>query len=781
MAHDSSRMQRCITYLLLALASIGVDLAVNDVQVIIIPMLLSTAWILMALFMNLILSTPVNPHKSPPFKAIIMVLVFFMAPFCLEPLCRKLFSIGYPLEVQMVFGLRNAGLALAACSGWLVCMRTAVAISFFLILFTAIMTDDQFVYIILVLYFLLACVWLALNSVIHIEVNQVDIINMRIEKKCNNKLLQFPWLTLLLLFMLCATPFLAFISPNRVVLHLGELISTSGGTGDTDPFARYGTGDGPNEIAGDRAHSAGIVDSNKLIEDNNSALIDAISDLYGPPHKPHENYEQMVAAGWMDVIQFHGKLPENLRPSRIFDTSRKGPQRDLNPQVHKARSLFEVEGRTPLHIRALVFDRFESGRWREARKPSAHMIDTDGNDWMYPSFYRSSDWYTATDSHRIKVASIKDNFLPTPSLLKRFRINKVNHPRYYDWIYDGVLSLARRQTVPSGIIIHTECHTINTQHLPETIFSWLPSKYVGNSDVVAHTFDIPSDIKKLAEEWAGNLSRGWPQIEAIISRLRNEYQLDMFSSPPSHHPHPVMWFLTESRRGPDYLFATSAALLLHELNYTTRFCIGYYASPSDYDPESDHTPVRMTNLHAWAEVRLRDGHWLVIEASPGYETLPPKLSLTERFFQTLLSCVLWIRYNSAFLITGLLISIIIFRKRCELLDMYVVFLWRICPGHDWRAVIRRTVLILERRARWIGIQRSPHLTRYSWLKHISLVGAKHDVDKFSIMVNWADYAPDVTPPWSKVDVLSTCRHIISDMSIRRWRYAIHSMSSKIGA
>ena len=59
---------------------------------------------------------------------------------------------------------------------------------------------------------------------------------------------------------------------------------TSGGTGDYDPFARYGVGDGPEETAGDNAQAAGMVETDKMIEDNLSwAPYTQLANLTGRP------------------------------------------------------------------------------------------------------------------------------------------------------------------------------------------------------------------------------------------------------------------------------------------------------------------------------------------------------------------------------------------------------------------------------------------------------------------------------------------------------------------
>jgi transglutaminase-like putative cysteine protease len=498
--------------------------------------------------------------------------------------------------------------------------------------------------------------------------------------------------------------------------------------------------------------------------------------MYGPPLKPPKDQERMVAAGKVDVIENHGKLPDNRRPSRDFDTGRKGPKTDKKPDSQAARGLFEVDGRTPLHIRLVVYERYDADekRWIEARKPGSKLIEPDGGDWMrLGQFKASADWYREDERHKLKAADMTDNTIPTPALLTRFRINKVDKPDYYEWDYDGVLALAGRKRTPPGVTVSTNCRTLDPVRIPDSAFS-----RAGQTGGTAPEFgEVPAafrgDIDRLAREWAGDLPRGWPQIEAVVTKLRSEYTFDPTAAAPPDHPVPVVWFLTESRRGPDYLFATATALLLRSLDYPARVCLGYYASPDAYDPETAHTPVRKTDLHFWTEVRLHDGHWMVIEPTPGYEVLGPKLPLIERIGQALVAIAAWVWRHVVELVVVLAVLVVIWVRRRELFDAVAVRLWRWWPGRTWRERVQRAVRVLERRGRWAGRARAARQTTFSWLRGVQPQGVDGDSDfgRLTRMAEWAAYGPDVPPPWSDADVLVVCRSVLDRWPLRRWREA----------
>ncbi|QJW97046.1 transglutaminase domain-containing protein [Frigoriglobus tundricola] len=770
MAPELSRLVRRVTFLLLVLASAAVEIAAVDTRPVAVSLGRAAGWVVAAAVVGLLVPVPADPRRNPPPWVFLILLGLAAAPFGVEPLGRNWTGGGgAPLEIQLVFGLRNIGLGLAACGGWLLCLRTAAVVSLFLTLFSAAMTNHPAVKVILALYagaggvWLMLVYWTGLRGAFVAPERTVTI-------EVLNERARVPWAALLLLLVAVgATGAVAVVGPKRAAFVLGELVPTSGGTGGTDPFARYGVGDGPEETAGDNARAAGMVETDKMIEDNRNALIDAVSDMsYGPPHKPSKEQERMVAGGPAEVIQNHGKLPDNRRPSREFDTSRKGPTGARKPESRAARGLFEVEGRTPLHVRVIAYDRYDAarGRWVEDRKPPQKRIEPDGGDWMrLDRFKEPADWYGGDERHRLKVADLKDNLVPTPALLTRFRINKVDKPDYYEWDSDGVLALAGRKRTPPGVIVTTDCRTLAPARLPESAFGRAP-------EVGAVPDALRHEIDGIARAWAGDRPRGWPQIEAVLTKLRTAYALDRAAAVPADHPAPVLWFLTESRRGPDYLFATAAALLLRALDYPTRVCLGYYAAPDAYDPETAHTPVRKTDLHTWAELRISDGHWMVIEPTPGYDVLGPKLALSERARHALAAGAAWVGAHGVELLLAALAAAIAWVRRRHIYDASVVWVWHWWPGRTWRDHVRRTVRVLERRGRWAGRPRDERQTTGAWLRRAGAQSARpDDFDRLAVLAEWAAYAPEVPPPWSEGDVRNVCRRALEGWPLWRWREA----------
>jgi len=765
MVPEMSRLVRRVAFLLVILSAAAVEIAAIDTRPVAASLGMASVGIALAVVSGWFVRVPTDPRSHPPKWVFVILFALAAAPFAVEPLRRDWTGDGYPFELQMVFGLRNVGLGLAAAGGWFLCLRLACVVSLFLILFAAAMTNHPAVMVILGLYTVVGSFWLVLAywtglKAVFVAPERAVAVELLAERQ------RIPWAGLVLLVLTVAGGVaLALVGPKRAAYALGELMPTSGGTGETDPFARYGVGDGPEETAGDDAKAAGMVETDKMIEDNKNSLIDAVSDMYGPPHKPPKDQERMVAAGKVDVIEFHGKLPDNRRPSRDFDTARKGPKGDKKPESHKARGLFEVEGRTPLHVRLVSYESYDvtDKRWTEARKPGGKSIEAEGGDWMRVGHFReTAGWYLNDERHKLKAADLKENLVPTPSMLTRFRINKVDKPDYYEWDYEGVLALAGRKKTPPGVIVTTDCRTLDPVRLPETAFAWTGTPG-GTAAILGEVPEsIRPQVEQLARAWAGNLPRGWLQIDAVLTKLRSEYTLERTAAAPRNHPAPVLWFLTESHAGPDYLFASAAALLLRSLDYPTRVCLGYYAAPEAYDPETAHTPVKATDLHIWAEVRLADGHWLVVEPTPGYDVLGPNLPFAERILNALAAVAAWAWRHSIEM--GLLLAALVgvLVRRRELIDAVAVRVWVWFPGRTWRDQVRRAIAVLERRGRWAGKPRSHRQTAPAWLgTKLTQSGTDADLDRLAQMAEWAAYAPASPPPWPDAEVLTVCRRVLA--------------------
>lgn len=768
MAPEISRALQRVTFVLLALAVLAVEVAAVDTRPVGQSFGLAAGWIVAAAVLARVrgpadLSRQADWHK-PPGWVYLLVLALAAAPFAVEPLRRAVTGDGYPLELQMVFGLRNVGLGLAACAGWVLCLRLACVVSLFLVLFAAAMTNHSAVLVILGLYTAVGSVWLmlaywgGLRSVLVAAGSETSVeVQARSER--------LPWVSLFVTVGLVGVVLgLIAIGPARAARTLGEWMPTSGGTGDYDPFARSGVNDGDEETSGDNAQSTGTTRADSFLNSPLPSLYDVVSDLYGPPCKSHA-HERAIALETDKAREAGARPPDSLRPNREFPTARQGSQKPNAPKDRLARAIFEVEGRAPLHVRVVAFDRFDGQAWHEAPMtgPRALIEKEPDSNWMRIDG-RVAPVFARPEVYTFKLTAPEGSFVPSPPNLARFRIGRVNRADFFGWGQDRVLKFAERKA-PSGISVETERRTVDPRKLREIEFP--EPLRCERFDYDALPPDLDPRVPALVREWTADRPRGWPQIAAVVARLRADYTPDRAYPTPNDCTDPLAHFLFDSKCGADYQFASAAAVLLRALGYTTRLVSGFYVHPDHYDPETRHTPVVKEDLHFWTEVMLPGGDWLVIEPTPGYEVPGPNLPLSERISEVVRVAADWVIAHALALGFGLLVALGGWIRRRELLDALAVRRWRWFPARTWAEQVRGAVRVLERRGRWAGNARPAGRSAPAWLRTTAQGDA--ELVRLAQLAEWAYYAPETPPPWPAGDARAGCRAALDTWTLKRWR------------
>ncbi|MDP1797092.1 MAG: transglutaminase-like domain-containing protein [Planctomycetaceae bacterium] len=257
------------------------------------------------------------------------------------------------------------------------------------------------------------------------------------------------------------------------------------------------------------------------------------------------------------------------------------------------------------------------------------------------------------------------------------------------------------------------------------------------------------------------MPRGHQQVAAITQHLRTKYRIDPAARPPDDVMCPVAHFLFDSHQGPDYQFATAAALLLRSLDYSTRLVGGFYASPERYDAKKQHTPVVAADTHVWVEVHLSGHQWLTVEPTPGYEVLGPPPELTERVWMAAVTVAGWV-YAQAWplaIVAGFLFTGWWWRHAIILFTVWVW--WTYFPAHQPRQRILQTIWLLDLQGRLRGAPRPPGCPPGRWLYHwlhtrdISSI----TLTELSRLADWACFAPEnVTVPIR--DWTAVCRNVV---------------------
>jgi hypothetical protein len=769
MAPELSRLVRQFTFALLVLAAAATEIAAVDTRSVWTSVGIAVVWVGLAAALGWLVPLPPDGRRPPPRFAFLLLLALTVAPFIVEPLRRRWTGTGYPLELQMVFALRNLGLGLAACAAWVLCLRLACVVSLFLMLFAVTMTDHPAVMILLGIYSATGSVWLMLvywTGLRRFFVASDTAVTLEVQPGRE----QLPWLAVFVVVGLvgCVLGLIA-VGPQRAACALGEWLPTSGGTGGYDPFARGGINDGDDEVRGNNPRSTGMVETDQFLDTPLPSLYDISNDLYGEPFKVMDRERAIPLDGQTKARESNKPPPDNQRPNREFPTARRGPKHPRDPTNRAARALFEVEGRTPLHVRVTAFDAFDGVSWQEAPlSVNACLLDKDRDSfWMKVQQHQLAPVFAENEDHRFKITSSLGSLVPAPPHLIRFRVGRVNRANFFAWGPERILRMAERKT-PSGIIVETESRTVDPRKLGDLQF---PSDRLRYSAVPAN---LHHDVSALAHQWADGQPRGWPQITAIIQHLRTEYVHDSAAHTPEGCEDPLADFLLRARRGADYQFATAAVVLLQVLGYPTRLVRGFYVAPEHYDAVTRHTPVVADDLHFWAEITLPSGDWLVVEPTPSYEVLRPAMPWSERVLAALLAVASWFQEHGVGVSVCLVSFAVVGWKRLVLLDVVAVGLLRLFPGQSWQCRVRRVLWLLERRGRWAGRPRPASQTPSTWLRALLPAGtdSHSDLKLLTLMAEWSAYAADPRPPWPVPTVQHVCRRVLDEWTLNRWRTVV---------
>jgi hypothetical protein len=565
------------------------------------------------------------------------------------------------------------------------------------------------------------------------------------------------------------------VGSSRTATALAGLMPTSGGTDWSDPDARSGVGDGDNEVsASEHPQSVGFTESEVYLETDRPSLYDSFSETYGEPFKK-EKHERMIAVAPSDVGEQKERPAENLQAGRQFPLSRRPPsQAPRRPGDRRAKAVFYVKGPTPLHVPLAAYDRFDGIAWSEERSSARHLpLEPGGGAWFRMGTPRPPI-FGGPVSHQIKVGTLESSPLPVPAHVARFRVGSVNREDFFGWSQEGIMKMTGR-TVPAGTVIETEALTVDPARLAESP-PREPSRAVTDRYATFETgYSVDPAVDTLGTSWTAGLPRGWPQVDAVVTSLRRDYVLDRSATAPPDCTDAAGYFLLESRRGPDYQFATAAAVVLRSLDYAVRVVSGFYAPPEKYDPRTHHTHVERDDVHFWAEVQLASGTWVAIEPTPGYRLMDPVIPWGERIAGLFLAA--WRRLSDHPFLAGTvaLALLAFYRLRRDILDGMRTLAWRVTSRRAARRHVIQTLRLVEGRARWAGRPRTSAQTPGRWCRAVASAESaelRGELERLVRLADWAVHAPDgpgARPLWADHEIHATCRRAVRAWTLRRFR------------
>jgi len=682
-------------------------------------------------------------HESP----VIMPMLIVVASLSLicEPFQRLMLGTGHPFEILIMHSSCNLMLALAVCGFRMSFQRLAALIAVFLTIFCCTISSAPGLIPLVILFSIAAIAWLVAAW--------WETVDRRIVE-AEQKRMPLRWLAvgvaMPLLILVTADSF----GSNTVTTALRGFMPSSGGAGEYSEFSRGGVNDGDALVAGDEnIRSFAPLDDAPFLDSDKPSLYDVFNDTYDDAKVNRNQVERAISLPADMLKHIHQLMAEAKQAGREFSLQRTEKKSDSR-RIHdlNTKAIFYVAGRTPLHLRMQVYELFDGVDWSPSPEKASDFVatirKTNDRDWLkIPQPGESLDVFSGTATHSIKVANIDGNTIPLPAHPVGVSIDKVDRADMYQVDANGLVSLSRK-SIPSMVPVSVVSHCVDWASLSDnTGLSVIRRTEVTSMDSINVMLPSGQDIERiraLAEEWTSGLPRGWKQVDAIRSRLRAGYVLDR-SSHASSDASALQQFLIDTRRGPEYLFASSAAVMLRTLGYQARLVSGFYARPEKYDSHKRHTVVEASDAHFWCEVFVGSGTWLAVEASPGYALLSPPLGILERlavlvqlFWNACVEHRFWIG-SAAVLLTCVFVS------RRTIQNALLTLRWRLTDSTTPERKAISLAVLIDHRLRLTGLERNAGTTLKRWARQEELKPVRNELSRVAEMADQAAFgcpAPD---------------------------------------
>ncbi|MFK7822041.1 MAG: transglutaminase-like domain-containing protein [Planctomycetaceae bacterium] len=665
----------------------------------------------------------------------ILVMTIVLSLLC-EPIQRTWFGTGHPFELLVMHCQSNLMLAIATCSFRRSYRQLCALLSLFLVIFCLTKSSSGLILSLFVVYSIVAIIWLIASHWAQVSRRAISDSKRR------------------------SSP-LSWVFALPVIVGLGLLLSSdqgkaatdsvdgfmpsSGGSHDHHDHAHGGVKDGDALVAGeDNIQSFGPIEDAPFADDDKPSLYDAFNDTYDEPVVIKKT-DRAIAIPPEDVREIEERIAKSRQAGREFSTIRRrdetkvGRIKDLNSQA-----LFYVAGRTPVHFRMTTYDIFDGVDWfpsePELVDRSMKMVHAGDRDWMRVTPGRGvHDVFSHRETHAVKVINLKGNVIPTPPHADAISIELVDRLDMFKAWDNGLMGLDRNN-LPEMTAIQIGSDRIDPARLQDGFtVVWIP-----RSRTVTTALPKNSDskrIKELATKWTAGFKRGPDVINCICEKLRARCELDRDAHVSSDADSPVSEFLFETRRGPEYMFATAAALLLRSQGYPTRLVGGFYARPEKYQARKRHTPVHTADAHFWCEVELGGDRWLTVEPSPGYEVLTPPPGLLARLRLTAVASIDFVRRHIWMSLAAFIAAMYAFIRRKLLIDSVRTAFWRLSRPSDNRNFALGSIGLIEQRLRLaLGTERPVSATFGNWISSLNpLPPNREQLMQFAAIANRAAF------------------------------------------
>ena len=570
-------------------------------------------------------------------------------PWIINPLAKQ-FGNGNAMEIVMLTSLGWGSFAIALLSFQLRTLSLSVVCSGFLTLFATFISDSPIALWFSLVWGILCMWWLVNNYWAQVETAAAFGIQPARFQRIVFTLFGC------VVFLIGASIVAGRIQVVRKLQT--ELMRTSGGTSGKDSAARSGVGNGDALIAAKKhATSFGAVETDMFLDSEEPSLFDVFSEEFGEPKK-RQRHESAQALSPQDVKSEKGEFTEGNRSASgsEFSIDRELPDERKPLDDLVAESLMFWQGESGAHLAAQRFSHFDGSTWSNSQvNPYASVRATEctvigKQSWFGPSgasVQNSISPFVHSLPEAIKFTRYRSPTIPSRPGMQFWCIDQIDRQDFFAISLDDCLQMPDREHVPDYTVVRMINSRIDLERLEDLVRNCSPGK--SHKEL---TDNCRLELNRLAHNFAGKLPRGWQQVQSILSGLRTQYTLDRkrgfsLSDATEDSESLALHQFLQHRRGPDYLFATAAALMLDHLGYRTRFVAGFYANPKNYVAREGEIAILPSDAHAWLEIDVGHSYWIPLEPSPGYLTPQYSASIWYRIQQHRFAIAMWTTAISA--------------------------------------------------------------------------------------------------------------------------------------
>jgi hypothetical protein len=235
------------------------------------------------------------------------------------------------------------------------------------------------------------------------------------------------------------------------------------------------------------------------------------------------------------------------------------------------------------------------------------------------------------------------------------------------------------------------------------------------SPSVASRVDANDVLIKATRDFVAGVPEGWEQIEAIQNALKDQFTLDSLAVVPEESTDAVEHFL-KVKKGPAYLFATTAAAMVRVLGHQSRVANGFYIDSDTFDVASGQYLIGKKQLHWWPQVSVDGQNWISIEPTPGYEAPPENWTLYQRAQWAWNVSLRWVRNHPWLLAMSFVLIAAAYRCRIQIADFMFAVATRWIGRFSIEHYVAWSLWLIDRRAEFAGFPRPPSKTRRLWFK-----------------------------------------------------------------